>query len=264
MAAIFSRACPPLLLLLLARAVPAASERVEAVVLLNDDDVHSFRDVSSALESLGLSPPQALLVTSDVHTTGVGLICKGSEAELRVARDTLVEAGLNVTLRTTDQTDVEVRRAAKLATSGTAVARRVHVALREAALSRAGCARWSLAGACMRLPMAMFVDLGCAEACVDNTVKFQQAAHHRPPLRLDITAVQVAGVLGGALGAAEGWLRLLGGGRAVAVGEPLPQATAARVRFFATVRVSSPLTPTCPVGTRSWRAPSRWHFEPAV
>ena len=29
-------------------------------------------------------------------------------------------------------------------------------------------------------------------------------------------------MLGGALGAAEGWLRLLGGGRAVSAGEPAP------------------------------------------
>eukprot|EP00967_Tisochrysis_lutea_P155284 scaffold310437_cov24-Tisochrysis_lutea.AAC.1 len=34
------------------------SERVEAVLLLHDDDIHTFGSVSSALEALGLSPPQ--------------------------------------------------------------------------------------------------------------------------------------------------------------------------------------------------------------
>jgi ATP-dependent Clp protease adapter protein ClpS len=214
---------------------PVVAERVEAVILLHDDEVHTFRTVSGALESLGLSPPQALLVTSDVHSTGVGLVCKGTRAELRVAYDRLANEGLNVTLRTTEQTDVEVRRAAKLATSGTAAARRVNAALREAAVSRRECTVWSLAGACVREALAMYAHLGCAAECVDNSARFQQAAHRRPPLRVEMISVQVAGVLGAALGAAEAWTRLLrSGGGAGEADDLLPAATAARTRGVAT------------------------------
>ena len=76
----------PLALLLpifcLALAPRAAGELVSAVLLLHDDDFHTFRQVSAALERLGLSPPQALLVTSDVNAMGIGLACKGAVKDL--------------------------------------------------------------------------------------------------------------------------------------------------------------------------------------
>lgn len=98
----------------------AVAERVDAVLLLIDDDVHTYRQaaaqitlvrgartrprsrihrrpmrtppthasrrqarsrrprrqVNFALESLGITPAQALLITSDVHNSGVGLVSK--------------------------------------------------------------------------------------------------------------------------------------------------------------------------------------------
>jgi hypothetical protein len=37
------------------------------VVFLHDDDVHTFQDVSMALEQLGLLPADALVVTQEVR-----------------------------------------------------------------------------------------------------------------------------------------------------------------------------------------------------
>ena len=60
---------PRLLLLLLLglAARRSAGEKVEAVVFLHDDDVHTFQDVSMALEQLGLLPADALVVTQEVR-----------------------------------------------------------------------------------------------------------------------------------------------------------------------------------------------------
>ena len=56
-----------LLLLLLGLTSRSAAEHVEAVVFLHDDDVHTFQDVSMALEQLGLLPADALVVTQEVR-----------------------------------------------------------------------------------------------------------------------------------------------------------------------------------------------------
>ena len=58
-------------LLLLGLAARAAAESVEAVVFLHDDDVHTFQDVSTALERLGLLPADSLVVTQEVSAVCV-------------------------------------------------------------------------------------------------------------------------------------------------------------------------------------------------
>ena len=86
---------------LLALASRASAERVEAVLLLHDDDHHTFAEVCSALENLGIAPPQALLITNEVHASGVGLVSKGSVADLDEARGVLNATGLAAQTLTT-------------------------------------------------------------------------------------------------------------------------------------------------------------------
>ena len=155
---------------LLALASRASTERVEAVLLLHDDDHHTFAEVCSALENLGIAPPQALLITNEVHASGVGLVSKGSVADLDEARGVLNATGLAAQTLTTRQVDREVRRSAK------------HAALRTLHGTRnnsfARCNLWALAGACAREPLFMLTS--CAQSCRELTPLFQQAARHRP------------------------------------------------------------------------------------
>ena len=74
---------------------------VEAVLLLFDDSVHTFNDVTEALESLGIPPPAALLITTQVNAAGVNVISKGSIAQMQQAAGTLTAFNVSV-VRTSD------------------------------------------------------------------------------------------------------------------------------------------------------------------
>ena len=87
-----------LLLLLIGLAARAAGEKVEAVVFLYDDAVHTFQDVSMALEQLGLLPADALVVTQEVNDNGFGLVSKGLLTEAEATLAVLQQAGLNATV----------------------------------------------------------------------------------------------------------------------------------------------------------------------
>ena len=76
---------PTRLLLLLGLAARAAAERVEAVVFLHDDDVHSFQDVSMALERLGLLPADALVITQEVRVCVAASWSKARSADRMLA-----------------------------------------------------------------------------------------------------------------------------------------------------------------------------------
>ena len=186
---------------LLALASRAAAERVEAVLLLHDDDHHTFAEVCSALENLGIAPPQALLITNEVHASGVGLVSKGSVADLDEARGVLNATGLAAQTLTTRQVDREVRRSAKHA-----ALRTLHGTLRNNSFAR--CNLWALAGACAREPLFMLTS--CAQSCRELTPLFQQAARHRPPTEWLLLAPQLLAVLALAFAASEGALRLAG------------------------------------------------------
>ena len=153
----------------LALAPRAAGELVSAVLLLHDDDFHTFRQVSAALERLGLSPPQALLVTSDVNAMGIGLACKGAVKDLEAGNAGLVAAGLNTTVVRADETDRQVRLAADRVTAESAafpsfvlrngtvspvLGPRVAGAWQAAPATEPGCALWALSGACVREALA--------------------------------------------------------------------------------------------------------------
>ena len=84
---------------------------IEAVLLLLDDDVHTFGDVASALEGLGIPPPVALVLTQETHDTGLSVVSKGAVAEMAYAA-TLLSA-FNVSILRTSDVDAAVAETAR-------------------------------------------------------------------------------------------------------------------------------------------------------
>ena len=127
-----------LLLLLIGLAARAAGEKVEAVVFLYDDAVHTFQDVSMALEQLGLLPADALVVTQEVNDNGFGLVSKGLLTEAEATLAVLQQAGLNATVARCADVDVEIQRLAKKPPKANVT--------HDTSLQ---CGRWALTGACL-------------------------------------------------------------------------------------------------------------------
>ena len=153
-----------LLLLLLTSAFHVTSA-VEAVLLIYDDSKHTFYDVATALEHLGLPPPAALLLTTEVNDGGLDIVSKGTVAEMELAASQL--SAFNVSVQRTSQIDA-------------AVVRTTPQPLKHAkfgADSLEQCPMWALAGACTRQPLAMH--LHCASSCTLLGPRFVAAARTR-------------------------------------------------------------------------------------
>ena len=67
---------------------------LDAVLLLFDDSEHTFNHVASALETLGLPPPIALVLTQEVNDLGLNAVAKGRFDDLVRARDVLLDSHL--------------------------------------------------------------------------------------------------------------------------------------------------------------------------
>ena len=160
-----------LLLLLIGLAARAAGEKVEAVVFLYDDAVHTFQDVSMALEQLGLLPADALVVTQEVNDNGFGLVSKGLLTEAEATLAVLQQAGLNATVARCADVDVEIQRLAKKPPKANVT--------HDTSLQ---CGRWALTGACARRPL--FMHSRCVVSCLLLGPRYQEAAHSRTPPQL--------------------------------------------------------------------------------
>ena len=141
---------------------------MEAVVFLHDDDVHTFQDVSMALEQLGLLPADALVVTQEVgaqcvdtcpdpgwliacslrapqvNDNGFGLVSKGLLTEAEATLVVLQQAGLNASVARCADVDVEIQRLAQKPSKANVTHDTSHQ-----------CGRWALTGACARRPLFM-------------------------------------------------------------------------------------------------------------
>ena len=175
-----------LLLLLIGLAARAAGEKVEAVVFLYDDAVHTFQDVSMALEQLGLLPADALVVTQEVNDNGFGLVSKGLLTEAEATLGVLQQAGLNATVARCADVDVEIQRLAKKPPKANVT--------HDTSLQ---CGRWALTGACARRPL--FMHSRCVVSCLLLGPRYQEAAHSRTPPQLRYLLPQLVLVLVAAL-----------------------------------------------------------------
>ena len=175
-----------LLLLLIGLAARAAGEKVEAVVFLYDDAVHTFQDVSMALEQLGLLPADALVVTQEVNDNGFGLVSKGLLTEAEATLAVLQQAGLNATVARCADVDVEIQRLAKKPPKANVT--------HDTSLQ---CGRWALTGACARRPL--FMHSRCVVSCLLLGPRYQEAAHSRTPPQLRYLLPQLVLVLAAAL-----------------------------------------------------------------
>ena len=120
---------------------PARAQRIEAVLILYDDDEHTFKHVCTALEGLGISPPNAMLITSDVHSVGVGLVLKGPKRDLEQGLKMLLGASLNASIVQVAEVDREVKEAERmLAVSKLLGAKNNRTLFKQ-------CNLWALAGA---------------------------------------------------------------------------------------------------------------------
>ena len=176
-----------ILLLSLTRAL---AESVEAVVLMHDDEVHTFEDVSSALEALGLLPADSLVITQEVNDNGFGLVAKGSVAEATATRDALASRGLNASVVRTSSEDAEIQRMAQRPLDRSLLTRQGRHPAQD---TLPQCARWALSGACARHPL--FMHSRCVISCVLLGPRYQEAPHTRTPPSLALLAPQLLIVL---------------------------------------------------------------------
>lgn len=158
------------------------------MLLLHDDSEHTFYDVASALEALGMTPPVALLLTQEVNDFGVNCISKGSMQDVNGAAQILRARGLNASVVSIPSIDAQI----------IASAWRVHVNISDAARLRRDvlpeCPIWALAGACTRHPLAMHTR--CEASCTLLSRNFLQAAIPREVPSLASMAVSQLSLLG--------------------------------------------------------------------
>ena len=181
----------------------AAAERVEAVVFLHDDDVHSFQDVSSELEGLGLLPADALVITQEVNDNGFGLVSKGSVAEAKATLAVFTEAGLNASVVRCATTDAEIQRLLPKPSKASPT--------RD---TFPQCSRWALTGACTRQPL--FMHSRCVVSCLVLGPRYQEAAHARERRDLQRLVPQLLLVLAAAFALSTLAMRYGGGPEAAA------------------------------------------------
>ena len=72
--------------------VASAERGIEAVLILQNDDVHRYDEVVSALNDLGLTPLHALALTQEGSDLGFGVLAKGSTAQAKAAQAFLAHA----------------------------------------------------------------------------------------------------------------------------------------------------------------------------
>ena len=173
---------------------------VEAVLLLFDDSVHTFNDVTEALESLGIPPPAALLITTQVNAAGVNVISKGSIAQMQQAAGTLT--AFNVSVVRTSDVDTAVAAAGRRKANTKlghleldAPRQKVKRVVNDDTLVQ--CPAWSLAGACSRRPFVMYTR--CETSCVTLGPNYLMAAMPREQQPLVTIAAQSSSILGIAL-----------------------------------------------------------------
>ena len=157
----------------------------EAVLFLFDDAEHSFNDVSAALEDLGIPPPIALLLTTEINTLGFNVVSKGSVVELHGAAEVLRAKHLNASVVRTTEVDAQIVRSVW----------KIHATLTKSEVPQQDllpeCPRWALAGACARQPLGMLTR--CETSCSRLSRNYMQAAmaRQRPPA-LPMAAEQLA------------------------------------------------------------------------
>ena len=158
---------------LLALPLLTSTGETTGVAVLYDDAVHTFADVSSALESLGLPPPLALLLTRIVNDAGGSVVSRGTLAEVRATSSVLLTAGFNCSVLSLADTSAEMAAAQMGCRKGRCPLRQrdengtVHDAFR-------GCGRWALTGLCER--HATFMARRCPNACLNFGPSFEHAA----------------------------------------------------------------------------------------
>ncbi|KAL1507234.1 hypothetical protein AB1Y20_008083 [Prymnesium parvum] len=163
------RSTATLLHLLLIPRAALASRKIDAVLVIHDDSVHTFQDVSSALEAVGFSPPDALLHTQTINDVGFDVIAKGTFSELEKVGERLAQ--LNVSVIRMSAIDAAVQRAAWQLRNVSRTPLTSDVS--------SGCALWAVAGACFRQPL--FMSMQCTSSCRVLGVRYFLAARTREP-----------------------------------------------------------------------------------
>lgn len=170
---------------------------VNAVLLLFDDPIHTFSDVTEALESLGIPPATALLITTQVNSVGVNVVSKGSVEQMQHAALSLHAFNSSV-VRLSD-VDAAVTAASRRVKANTklgleldAIKQKVHRVVKVDELLQ--CPAWALAGACSRKPLVMYTR--CEASCLSLGSNYLMAAMPREQQPLVTLAVQSSSLLG--------------------------------------------------------------------
>ena len=90
----------------------SAAEEAQAILLLHDDVIHRFDEVSTSLRALGIEPTRAMALTQEVSDTGYSIVSKGTAADAHVAEAALAREGLSVSVVLTREADEEVTHVA--------------------------------------------------------------------------------------------------------------------------------------------------------